>query len=337
MQAFVLNRYGGAEATALADVPAPSPARGDVLIRVRAAGLNPVDYKTREGKLRVINTYALPTVLGCELAGEVAALGSGVQGFSIGERVMARVAKQRLGAFAEFACVEAELVARMPAVLDFEHAAALPLAGLTALQCLRDELQVRQGMHTLITGGAGGVGTYAVPLAKWLGAEVTTTASPHGEALVRALGADHVIDYTKQKLEDFRHRFDAALDLVGGDTLPQLFDLVKPGGSIVSIAGTPEPQTARKDLQRGAGLAFLFWLISRGLRARAKQAGVHYRYMFMHPSGKELAELAALVEAGTLRVTLDRVFDFAQITEAFAYLEAGHAKGKVVVRMQASA
>ncbi len=337
MQAFVLNRYGGADATALTDVPQPVPGRGEVLIRVHAAGLNPVDYKTREGKLRVINAYALPIVMGCELAGVVAAIGAGVQGFSVGDRVMARVAKQRLGAFAEFACVEADLVAPMPATLDFEHAAALPLAGLTALQCLRDELQVGKGSHVLITGGAGGVGTYAIALAKWLGAEVTTTASPRGEALVRSLGADHVIDYTQQKLADFARCFDAALDLVGGDTLPPLFGLVKPGGTVVSIAGTPEPQTARKDLQRGAGLAFLFWIISRGLRGQAKKFGVSYRYLFMHPSGKELAELAALVDAGRLRVVLDKVFDFAEIGAAFAYLEAGHAKGKVVVRMQASA
>jgi len=337
MQAFVLNRYGGAEATALAEVPQPPPGRGEVLIRVHAAGLNPVDYKTREGKLRAINSYTLPVVLGCELAGVVAALGEGAQGFSVGDRVMARVAKQRLGAFAEFACVEADLVAPMPATLDFEHAAALPLAGLTALQCLRDELHVGKGSHVLITGGAGGVGTYAIPIAKWLGAEVTTTASPRGEALVRSLGADHVIDYTRQKLEDFARRFDAALDLVGGETLPRLFGLVKPGGTVVSIAGTPEPQTARKDLHRGAGLAFLFWMASFGLRAQAKKSGVKYRYLFMHPSGKELAELAGLVDAGSLRVVLDKVFDFAQISDAFAYLEAGHAKGKVVVRMQASA
>jgi NADPH:quinone reductase-like Zn-dependent oxidoreductase len=336
MQAFVLNRYGGAEATALADVPKPSAGRGEVLIRVHAAGLNPVDYKTREGKLRVVNSYTLPIVMGCELAGLVAAIGADTQGFHVGDRVMARVAKQSLGAFAEFACVDADLVAPMPASLDFEHAAALPLAGLTALQCLRDELNVGKNSHVLINGGAGGVGSYAIPIAKWLGAEVTTTASPRGEALVRSLGADHVIDYTQQKLENFARRFDVALDLVGGDTLPRLFGLVKPGGTVVSIAGTPEPQTARKDLHRGAGLALLFWIVSRKLRAQAKKSGVTYRYLFMHPSGKELAELAALADAGRVRVVLDKVFDFAQIGEAFTYLEAGHAKGKVVVRMQAS-
>jgi alcohol dehydrogenase len=334
MRAFTLQRYGDPDAAALTEVEVPQPGAGEIQIRVRAAGLNPVDYKIREGMLRVISKYRLPVVMGNELAGEVVAQGPGATKFAIGERVMVRVAKQRLGAFAEFACVDETLAARIPASLDFAHAAALPLAALTALQCLRDELHAAPGKHYLITGGAGGVGTFAIPLAKWLGAHVTTTASYRGEKLVRELGADHVIDYTKERLADHAGRFDGALDLVGGDTLPQLFALVKPGGTVVSIAGLPEPQTARRDLQRGAGLAALFWFVSRRLRHAARRAGVRYRYKFMHPSGDELAELAALVDSGKLRVVLDRTFAFDLIASAFAYLEQGHAKGKVVVQME---
>jgi alcohol dehydrogenase len=333
MRAFVLQRYGGPDATALVEMPPPQPRPNELLIRVHAAGLNPVDYKIRQGMLRVISRYALPVVMGNELAGEVVGLGSGATRFQVGDRVMARVSKQSLGAFGEFACVDQDFAARVPPTLDFVHAAALPLAGLTALQCLRDELHAAPGKHLLITGGAGGVGSFAIPLAKWLGAQVTTTASYRGEKLVRELGADHVIDYTKERLADHAGRFDGALDLVGGDTLPQLFGLVKPGGSVVSIAGLPEPQTARRDLQRGAGLAALFWLVSRKLRHAARRAGVRYRYLFMHPSGVELAELATLVDSGKLRVVVDRVFAFANIADAFVYLEQGHAKGKVVVRM----
>ena len=332
MRAYLLQRYGGPERTELSDLRKPVPRPGQVLIRVRAAGLNPVDYKIREGKLRAINRYRLPVILGNELAGDVELPGAGVSGFSKGDRVYARVAKDRLGAFAEYACVEADLIAMMPHSCSYEQAAGVPLAGLTALQCLLDELGVKPGMKLLITGGAGGVGCFAIPLAKWLGAEVTTTASPRGADLVRELGADAVIDYTSENLGDYARRFDGALDLVGGD-LQQVFNSVVSGGQVVSIAAMPEPRTAELDLNKGWQLRTLFWLISYRLRKQAAQAGVHYRYKFMHPSGAELAELTQLIDAGTLPVKIDRSFPFEQIDQAFAYLESGRAKGKVVVKL----
>ena len=333
MRAFVLERYGGPEATALREVPRPRPGPRELLVRVHAAGLNPVDYKIRNGKLKPINRYPLPITMGNEFAGTVEALGEGATRFAEGDRVFARVEKERLGAFAEYACVGEDLAARMPASLDFEAAAGIPLAGLTALQCLRDELQVTKGQRIFISGGAGGVGTFALQLAKWLGAEVTTTASARGEALVRRLGADRVVDYTKSRFEDELRDYDGALDLVGGDSLTRTFAVVKRGATVVSIAGMPEPETARKDLGGGARLAVLFWLASFGSRMQARRHGVRYRYLFMHPSGAELEELARLVDDGTLEVVVDRVFPFAEIGEAMAYLEKGHAKGKVVVRM----
>ena len=333
MRAFVLTRYGGPDATELRDVPVPRPGAGEILIRVRAAGLNPVDYKTRQGQLRVIRRYPLPAVMGNELAGTVEEVGAGVTRFSAGDRVMARVDKDKLGAFAELASLREELVAKIPAALDFPTAAGLPLAGLTALQGLRDELHLAPGKRVFVSGGAGGVGTFALQIAKWLGASVATTASPRGEALVRRLGADLVIDYTKQRFEDELRDYDGAMDLVGGETLDRSFAVVKPGGTVVSVAGLPEPETARKDLGRGAALAALFWLASLRIRLRAKKHGVRYRYLFMHPSGAELAELGALVDEGKLEVVVDRVFPFDQIAAAFAYLEQGRAKGKVVVTM----
>lgn len=333
MKAFVMHRYGGPDVARFDEVATPVPAAGEVLIRVRAAGLNPVDYKIREGKLKVISRLALPCVMGNELAGEVAGLGAGVSEFAVGDRVFARVAKATLGAFAEYACVPEAFVAPMPRTLDFEHAAAVPLAALTALQALRDELRVRPGMQLLITGGAGGVGSFAIPLARHYGAQVTTTVSPSGEALVRRLGADHVIDYTAQRLGDGARSFDAAFDLIGGQTLLQCFARVKPGERVLSIAGAPEPRTARIDLQRGWALQTLFWAVGYGVRRQARRQSIDYRYLFMHPSGVDLRVLAGLIDAGTLPVTVDRVFAFAQLPEALAYLEAGHAKGNVVVRM----
>ena len=269
MRGFVLRRYGKAMETR--EVPSPVAGPGEVLIRVHAAGLNSIDYKQRDGKMRGIVGLKLPIVAGSELSGVVQAVGSGVTRVSVGDRVFARVDKAKLGAFAEYTAVDENFVARMPASLDFAQAAALPLAGLAALQALRDELAVKQGDRVFISGGAGGVGTFAIQLAKWMGAEVTTTASPRGEELVKSLGADRVIDYTKQKVTDFPGGYDGVLDLLGGEVLAE--------------------------------------------------------------SGTDLELMAKLVEDGRLKVVIDRTYEFDKIADAFAYLETGRAKGKVVVKV----
>lgn len=334
MRAYVLKHYGGPDGSRLMDVPAPAPRPRDILVEVHAAGLNPVDFKFRQGKLRAILRPRLPFVLGNELAGEVIAVGGDVKRFQVGDRVFARVAKDRAGAFAEQACVDEDDAAHMPRNLDFTAAAAVPLAALTALQALRDELDVKPGQKLFISGGAGGVGTSAIQIAKWLGAHVTTTASPRGEALVHSLGCDEVIDYTSQDISKLGTRFDAGLDLVGGDTLAQMFDIMKPGTKIVSVAGVPEPQTAIKDLGGSRTLSAIFWIISYGVRARARRAGVGYRYLFMHPSGSDLAQLAELIEQEKLQIVVDRTYPLANISDALAYVQSGRAKGKVVVTMR---
>jgi NADPH:quinone reductase-like Zn-dependent oxidoreductase len=333
MRAYVLKRYGGPEGARLMDVAAPAPGPRDILVDVRAAGLNPIDFKFRQGKLRAILRPKLPIVLGNELAGEVIAAGGEVKRFRAGDRVFARVAKDRAGAFAERACVDEDHAALMPRNLEFTTAAAAPLAGLTALQALRDELGVKPGQKVFISGGAGGVGVFAIQIAKRLGAHVTTTASRRGEALVRSLGCDEVIDYTAQDISKAQGRYDAGFDLIGGKTLEQMFAVMKPGARIVSIAAVPEPQTAIKDLAGGRVLSAMFRIISYGVRSRARRAGVSYRYLFMHPSGAELAELAELIEHGELKVIIDRTYPFAKISDALAYVESGRAKGKVVVTM----
>jgi NADPH:quinone reductase-like Zn-dependent oxidoreductase len=333
MRAFVLKHYGGPEGSQLMDVPAPSKGPRDILVGVRAAGLNPVDFKFRQGKLRAILRPKLPFVLGNELAGEVIAVGSDVTRFRVGDRVFARVAKDRAGAFAEQACVDEDHAAPMPQDVDFTAAAAVPLAGLTALQALRDELGVRPGQKVFISGGAGGVGTFAIQIAKWLGAHVTTTASKRGEALVRSLGCDEVIDYTAQDISEAGGGFDAGFDLVGGKTLEQMFEIMRPGTRIVSIAAVPEPQTAILDLGGRRALSAVFWIMSYSIRSRSRRAGISYRYLFMHPSGRDLAQLSELIEQGKLKVIVDKTYPFARISEALAYVESGRAKGKVVVRM----
>ena len=333
MRAFVLLGYGGPERTALTDFPKPSPRTGELLVRVHAAGLNPVDFKTRAGVLKIVQSYRLPIVMGNELSGVIEAVGPGITRFAKGERVFARVAKESMGSFAEHAVVREDHAARMPASLDFTAAAAVPLAALTALQVLRDELRLTSGQRVFIPVGAGGVGTFAIQIARHLGAHVATTASPRGEALVKRLGADEVIDYTRQRFEDKLSGYDYAFDLLGGDTLKRLWPVLKPGGRVVSIAGMPEPLTARKDLGRGSGLAALFWLASLTTRLRAARHGSSYRYLFMHPSGADLAYLASFIDAKQLEVVIDRVFPFAEAKEALAYLETGRAKGKVVLAL----
>lgn len=333
MQAFVLNEYGGPANASLQEIAVPAPSARQLLIRVHAAGLNPVDFKTRRGDLKIVQRYRLPAVLGNELAGEVVACGEQVGRFKPGDRIFARVDKSRMGAFAEYAIVEEDHAAAMPATLDFASAAAVPLAGLTALQALRDELRVQKGQRIFISGGAGGVGTFALQIARRLGAHVATTASPRGEALVRELGADTVIDYTRERADAVLSGFDGAFDLIGGDSLKQAFAIVRPGATVVSVAGMPEPLTASKDLQRGLGLQALFWAASFSIRRSASKRGVRYRYLFMHPSGADLSELAELIDHGALKVIVDSMYPFAGIAEAMARLEAGHAKGKIVVTM----
>ena len=333
MRGYVLTRYGNADAMQFRDVPEPSAGDGELLIQVRAAGLNPVDYKIRQGKVRMVTHLDLPRVAGSELAGVVAEIGAGVTGFAVGDRVFARVDKTKLGAYAPYAVVEQSLVARMPQSLDFAQSAGLPLAGLTALQGLRNELAVSAGNRVFISGGAGGVGTLAIQLANWLGATVATTASAASTEFVRSLGAETVIDYRTQKFKDVLHDYDGAFDLTGGQDLSDSFAILKRGAKTVSIAGVPEPVTARADLNAGPLLAGLLWLVSTKIRRQARQAGVGYRYLFMHPSGEDLRLLAGLVDSGLLRPVIDRVFPFDRIADAFAYLEQGHAKGKVVVQL----
>ncbi|MCQ0970028.1 NADP-dependent oxidoreductase [Paracoccus sp. TK19116] len=333
MRAYVMSRYGGPEVAGLTDVPMPKVGPGQLLVRVRAAGLNPVDFKIREGKLRIIQRYRLPAVMGNELAGEVEAVGDDVTRFAPGDRVFARVPKEAMGAFAEYAVLPEDVVARMPDDVDFAMAAAVPLAGLTALQALRDELHLGPDSRVFIPGGAGGVGTFAIQIAKWLGAHVATTASQRGRGLVERLGADQVIGYTTERFQDHLHDVDGVFDLIGAETLVDSFAVVKPGGTVVSVAALPEPQTALKDLGRGRRLAALFWLISFPLRKAARRHGVRYRFLFMHPSGTELAELAGLIQDGKLTPIIDKVYPFDRIADAFTHLESGRAKGKIVVTM----
>jgi alcohol dehydrogenase len=315
----------------LREVAEPTVGDGEVLIRVHAAGLNPVDYSVRRGKARPVWHLDLPLVAGSELSGVVAAVGAGATRFAVGDRVYARVDKLKLGAFARYAVVDEAFVGVMPRSLDFEDAAGLPLAGLTALQGLRG-LAITPGDRVFISGGAGGVGTLAIQLAVWMGAMVATTASPRGEQLVKSLGAEAVVNYREQKFIDLLSDYDSAFVLTGGRDLTDSFGILKQGAKVVSVASI-DPSTARHELGMGPVLTALVWVANTKIRRRARSSGVSYRSLMMHPSGDDLDVLAQLVDSGQLKPVTDRVFPFEQIPDAFAYLEEGHAKGKVIVRL----
>lgn len=333
MKAYILDRYGDAQNAKISDWPMPSPKAKEILVKVAAVGLNPVDFKTRNGKLKIIQDPPKPFVMGNEFSGEIIECGLGVKKFKIGDKIIARVMKDKMAAFAEYVAIDENIAALAPNSIPLDEAAGLPLAGLTALQALEEELKISPNYELLITAGAGGVGTLAIQIAKALGAIVTTTASIRGKDLAQSLGADEIIDYNSQDISKANRRFDGIFDLVGEETLEKLFAIAKPKTKVVSIAGMPEPLTAKKDLGRGLFLQSIFWLASIKLRKLAKQNNVEYRYLFMRPDGEGLLRLSQMIDQGKLKLIIDRTFEFADIADAIAYLESGRAKGKIIVKM----
>jgi len=332
MQTCHIHRYGGPEQLHLGELAQPALRPDAVRIKVRAAGLNPVDFKTREGKLKLLLRYRMPLVLGNELCGEVIEVGAQVSAFRVGERVAARVAKGDAGAFAEIAVVPAALVAKVPDGISDTDAAALPLAALTAWQCLTEVLRVQPGQRVLIHAGAGGVGHLAIQLAKALGALVATTGSAQRAEFLRGLGADTVVDYRNERFEHRIAPLDAVLDTQGGEILRRSIAHTKPGGAVVTIGGLPTPEVA-DEFGKPFWVRWLFALITRRERALAQERGVRFRYWFMRPDGAQLADLLARMARGELRVST-QVFDgFAQFPQAFAALESGRTQGKLVVRL----
>jgi len=328
VKAFGIRRYKGP--IERLELPRPEPGPDDLLVRVRAASVNPLDFKIVSGGVKVLTPYEMPLVLGNDLAGDVEAVGARVTRFKPGDAVYARLDKQRIGAFAEWALVSQSAAALKPASLDHRHAASLPLVALTAWQALVGIGQLKPGMKVLIHAGSGGLGTLAIQLARHLGATVATTASARNHALVRSLGADQVIDYKTTRFEEVARDQDVVFDTQGGETLLRSFDAVRPGGVVVTVGGRPDGKWAR-----GWGLSLpLVWtlsLLARPITRRAKRRPARFEYLFMRASGDQLDRLSALVEKGAIHPVLDRTFPFDQTVEAVTYVESGRAVGKVVI------
>ncbi|MEU4393930.1 NADP-dependent oxidoreductase [Kribbella sp. NPDC023855] len=328
MRAFVVNRYKGP--LQQAEVPEPVAGERDVLVQVRAAGLNQLDEKIRTGEFRQILPYKLPLILGNDVAGTVIGVGAKVRGFRLGDEVYARPGQDRIGTFAERIAIAEDDLALKPATISFEEAASLPLVALTAWQALVERGNVRPGHRVLIHAGSGGVGTVAIQLAKHLGATVATTVSAGNAEFVRELGADVVIDYRTQDFEKMLDGYDLVLDSLGGKNLEKSLRVLRPGGKAIGIAGPPDPAFAR-ELGTNAVLRLVMTALSGRIRRQARRLGVKYEFLFMRASGDQLRQITALVDSGVLRPVVGRVFDFDQTTQAVQSLSQGGLRGKAVI------
>lgn len=333
MKAFVVDKYQKKGALRLAEMPEPDPRDDDVLVEIHAAAVNLLDAKVRDGEFKPILPYRPPFILGHDVAGIVVRVGSKVRGFKPGDEVYARPRDGRIGTFAQSIAMNEADVALKPKNLSMEEAASIPLVGLTAWQVLVEKAKLRKGQKVFIQAGSGGVGTFAIQLAKHLGATVATTASAASTDLVKSLGADIVVDYKKDDFENVLQGYDVVLNSQDAKTLEKSLRVLKPGGKLISISGPPDSDFARKQ-GLNIVLRLIVGLLSRGIRRKAKRAGVDYSFLFMWAQGDQLGKITSLIESGAVRPVVDRVFPFEQTNEALAYVGTGRAKGKVVIKVR---
>ena len=332
MKAALIDRYGSNEVVRVGDLAVPTMGDADLLVRVHAASVNPLDAKTRDGKLKTLLKYRFPLVLGNDLSGVVSDVGARVTRFKKGEAVYARLDKDRIGAFAEFAVVREGAAALKPANATFEEAASLPLVALTAWQALVEIGKLSANQRVLIHAGSGGVGSVAIQLARHLGATVFTTVGQRNVELVKRLGADVPIDYRSARFEDVATDCDVVLDSAGGETLVRSFECVKAGGVVVSIGSTPSAAFARS-WGLNPIIVLAISVMSRKATAAARRHNARYEYLFMRADGEQLREITRLVEGGVIKPLVDKIFPLEQVRDALAYSESGRATGKVVIEV----
>ncbi|HHT7141000.1 TPA: NADP-dependent oxidoreductase [Bacillus cereus] len=332
MKAMIIDKYGKVPMR-MAEVPIPEINEHEVLAEIYAASINPIDFKIRDGKVKMLLKYEMPLILGNDFAGVIIKVGSKVTRFKVGDEIYARPRKNKIGTFAEYIAIHEDDIALKPKNLSFEEAASIPLVGLTSYQALHNIMQLQKDQKILIHAGSGGVGTFAIQLAKIMGATVTTTASEAGANLVKSLGADEIINYKTKKFEDMLTNYDAVFDTIGGTTLEKSFNIIKSGGNIVSVSGMPNAQFG-KEFGSGFFKTLLFSLASKKLTALEKKHNARYSFLFMKPSGDQLRTIANYIEAGKIKPVIDRVFPFEDAQKAMEYSEAGRAKGKIIVKMK---
>jgi NADPH:quinone reductase-like Zn-dependent oxidoreductase len=333
MKALTFKRYGRSPEIGFADVPRPAPKPDELLVKVCAASVNPIDNMIPTGLFKAVVRFQLPATLGSDLAGIVTEVGSRVTRFKPGDAVFANIFDLGTGSIAEFAVVPENAAALKPANLDFVQAASIPMVGLTSWQALRERVNLQAHQKVFIPAGSGGVGTFAIQLAKHLGAKVGTTTSTGNVELVRRLGADEVVDYKQQEFETVLRGYDAVLGTVRGDVVEKAIGILKPRGTIVSLVG-PLDATFARARRLNFVLTFVFALMSRRIMRLAKRRDVAYSFLFARPDGAQLAQIGKLLETQRILPVIDKVFPFEQAKEALDYLALGRAKGKVVVKMR---
>jgi NADPH:quinone reductase-like Zn-dependent oxidoreductase len=333
MKAFILDRYGSKVALRPGEMADPEVREEDVLVQVHAAGVNLLDSKIRSGEFKLILPYRVPFVLGHDVAGVVVRVGARVKHFKPGDEVYARPADHRIGTFAELIAVQERDVALKPKKLTMEEAASIPLVGLTAWQALVERGQLKQGQKVFIQAGAGGVGTFAIQLAKHLGATVATTTSTSNIDLVRSLGADVIVDYKKADFETKLSDYDLVLHSRDGKALDKSLRVLRAGGRLISISGPPDPDYA-KEIGAPWFVKLFARLLSLGARRKAKSLNTTFSFLFMKANGGQLRQISALIDDGHVLPVVDKVFPFQSTNEALTYVETGRARGKVVIKVK---
>ena len=333
MRALTFKRYGKSPEIGFAEVPRPTLKPDELLVQVYAAGLNPIDNMIPAGTFKPVLKFELPATLGSDIAGVVTEVGSRVTRFKPGDAVFASLFDLGRGSIAEFAAVPESVAASKPVNLDFVQAASVPMVGLTSWQALKERASLRTGQKVFVPAGSGGIGTFAIQLAKYFGARVGTTTSTGNVQLVTSLGADEVVDYKKQEFEKVLAGYDVVLGTIRGDAIEKSLGILKPGSRIVSLIGPLDAAFARA---RGLNfiLRLVFGLMSRKIMRLAKKRDVTYSFLFVRPDGAQLAEIGELLKSERIRPVIDKVFPFEQAKEALEYLAQGRAKGKVVVRIK---
>ena len=309
MKAVRIHEYGGPEVLVYEDAPQPQAGKGDVLVQVYAAGINPVDWKVRQGLAKDRLHHHFPLILGWDVSGVVEAVGRGVRGLKAGDEVYSRPDIMRDGAYAEYITIDQSLVALKPVMIDHVHAAGIPLASMTAWQALFDAGGLSAGQRVLIHGASGGVGTFAVQLAKWKGAYIIGTASARNQELLRELGADGTIDYQSVAFEAVVRDVDMVLDTIGGDTQERSWSVLKKDGILVSIISPPSPQ-------------------------KAAAHGVRQAYVLLEPKLTQLQQITTLVDSGELRCVVDTVLPLAEARRAHEISQSGRARGKIILKVR---
>ncbi|MFA0811936.1 NADP-dependent oxidoreductase [Microbulbifer epialgicus] len=334
MKALRMTQYGEVDGSLeFQVVDKPSPKADEVLIRVQAASVNPIDNKILRGDFKSFSKVSFPAGIGRDVSGEVVSTGEEVTHFRPGDHVFARVGEEHVGTIAEYITVQVSHLARKPQNLSHQEAASIPLVGLTSYQALVQVAGLKQGEKVLIHAGSGGIGSMAIQLAKSFGAYVVTTTSTANVGWVKELGADLVIDYKKENYLDQLSEIDVVYDTLGGEYTLDAFKVLKPGGRVVSIVGDLDPQAA-EELGLNWLIRKLLALKSRKVMKAAKAKSALYRMVLMQANGEQLRELGNLYQDNIISPVIDKTYSFEQSKEAFSYLASGRAKGKVIISME---